>query len=175
MEFDLQREEDKEEEDNVMEEVLNEPLVSKGVASTLALLNMRGMNLTPAESSSKNPNQKEVVLEYFDDYGNKLTSKEAYKQLSRRFHGKGPGKAKVDKMLKRMEEDKRLQAASSSDTSLGLMATFREQQKAAEVPYVVLSKGANKEETRLPVEVKQDSDKSGEPVAKKPRKIFGMK
>lgn len=46
-----------------------------------------------------------VNLEYVDDQGRQLTPKEAYKQLSYRFHGKGPGKAKTDKKLKKLAEE----------------------------------------------------------------------
>lgn len=44
-----------------------------------------------------------VNLEYRDEYGRKLTQKEAFRQLSYRFHGYGPGKKKLDKRLKAME------------------------------------------------------------------------
>lgn len=36
-----------------------------------------------------------VKLEYIDDDGHVLSAKEAFRYLSHKFHGKGPGKNKV--------------------------------------------------------------------------------
>ena len=46
-----------------------------------------------------------INLEYVDEDGRELTPKEAYKQLSYHFHGKGPGKAKTDKKLRKLAEE----------------------------------------------------------------------
>jgi len=46
---------------------------------------------------------KDVVIEYRDENGRKLTQKEAYRQLCYQFHGYGPGKNKVDKRQKQAE------------------------------------------------------------------------
>lgn len=46
-----------------------------------------------------------VKLEYIDDIGRILNSKEAFRYLSHKFHGKGPGKNKIEKRLKKMEQD----------------------------------------------------------------------
>ncbi|KAJ2557832.1 hypothetical protein EV175_001108 [Coemansia sp. RSA 1933] len=57
----------------------------------------------------------DVKLEYHDDTGRQLTTKEAYKQLSHAFHGHYSGKNKIDKlMLKRERERKRMELATSS-------------------------------------------------------------
>lgn len=40
----------------------------------------------------------EVKFVYKDAQGNEMTTKEAYKNLSHQFHGKGPGNKKIDKM-----------------------------------------------------------------------------
>lgn len=42
-----------------------------------------------------------VKLEYIDDDGRVLNSKEAFRYLSHKFHGKGPGKNKVEKRIKK--------------------------------------------------------------------------
>lgn len=42
-----------------------------------------------------------VKLEYIDDDGHILNSKEAFRYLSHKFHGKGPGKNKVEKRIKK--------------------------------------------------------------------------
>ena len=47
----------------------------------------------------------EFKLEYVDDSGRNLNQKEAFRQLSHRFHGKGSGKKKTEKRAKKMDED----------------------------------------------------------------------
>ena len=44
-------------------------------------------------------------LEYIDEAGRNLNQKEAFRQLSHRFHGKGSGKKKTEKRSKKQEED----------------------------------------------------------------------
>ena len=54
------------------------------------------------EKPSYKPN---VKLEYIDDNNQKLTPKEAFRYLSHKFHGKGPGKNKIEKRLKKLEQE----------------------------------------------------------------------
>ncbi|KAG5368424.1 U4/U6.U5 tri-snRNP-associated protein [Yarrowia sp. C11] len=72
--------------------------------------------------------EPEINLQYYDDMGQKLDSKAAYKYLSHQFHGKGPGKGSVERSLKKAEEARnqerlaheRTQASSNSNrTSAG--------------------------------------------------------
>lgn len=72
--------------------------------------------------------EPEINLQYYDDMGQKLDSKAAYKYLSHQFHGKGPGKGSVERSLKKAEEARnqerlaheRTQASSSTNkTSAG--------------------------------------------------------
>lgn len=46
-----------------------------------------------------------VKLEYIDDDGHVLNSKEAFRYLSHKFHGKGPGKNKVEKRIKKSTQE----------------------------------------------------------------------
>lgn len=114
-----------------------EPLVRNGVASTLALLKMRGITLT-ARSASKTSSAADIKLEYFDQFGNKLNSKEAYKELSRKFHGKGPGKGRLEKMKRRREETIKMESAGSSNQS-AIVANLRRQQEETGEAYMILS------------------------------------
>jgi U4/U6.U5 tri-snRNP-associated protein 1 len=43
--------------------------------------------------------------------------KEAFKHLSHQFHGKGSGKQKQEKRLKKIEDEKKRMAANSLDAS----------------------------------------------------------
>lgn len=58
-----------------------------------------------------------VELKYIDEYGRRMNEKEAFKHLSHQFHGKGSGKQKTEKMLKKIEDEKRREAQSALDGS----------------------------------------------------------
>ncbi|XP_053908440.1 U4/U6.U5 tri-snRNP-associated protein 1 [Cuculus canorus] len=81
----------------------------------------------------------DVKIEYVDETGRKLTPKEAFRQLSHRFHGKGSGKMKTERRMKKLDEEALLKRMSSSDTPLGTVALLTEKQKAQKTPYIVLS------------------------------------
>lgn len=60
----------------------------------------------PLSEFCEKPHYKpNVKLEYIDDNNMKLTPKEAFRYLSHKFHGKGPGKNKIEKRLKKMEQE----------------------------------------------------------------------
>ncbi|XP_066843533.1 U4/U6.U5 tri-snRNP-associated protein 1-like [Anser cygnoides] len=81
----------------------------------------------------------DVKIEYVDETGRKLTPKEAFRQLSHRFHGKGSGKMKTERRMKKLDEEALLKKMSSSDTPLGTVALLQEKQRAQKTPYIVLS------------------------------------
>ncbi|KAK3387232.1 SART-1 protein [Podospora didyma] len=58
-----------------------------------------------------------VELRYTDADGRSLDAKEAFKELSHQFHGKGSGKGKTDKRLKKLAEEKKRMAQSMLDAS----------------------------------------------------------
>jgi U4/U6.U5 tri-snRNP-associated protein 1 len=58
-----------------------------------------------------------VELKYIDEFGRSMNAKEAFKHLSHQFHGKGSGKQKHEKLLKKIEEEKKREAMSSLDNS----------------------------------------------------------
>ncbi|KAG5298276.1 U4/U6.U5 tri-snRNP-associated protein snu66 [Histoplasma ohiense] len=59
----------------------------------------------------------DVQLKYVDDFGRLMDQKEAFKHLSHQFHGKGSGKMKTEKHLKKIEEEKKREAMSTLDSS----------------------------------------------------------
>ena len=61
----------------------------------------------------------DVQLTYVDDFGRHMSQKEAFKHLSHQFHGKGSGKQKTEKLLKKIDEEKKREAASVLDSSSG--------------------------------------------------------
>ena len=149
--------------------ILTEPLVRSGVAATLALLNMRGISLKPRvydeKFKSENNIGTDIKLEYYDDFGNKLTSKEAYKELSRRFHGKKAGKSRIEKAIMKRQLTDRIEKANASKSVI--VENLRKQQEQAGAPYVVLSSTRTQEAVPAP-----SATATAEPV--KQRKIFGL-
>lgn len=81
----------------------------------------------------------DVKLEYVDDSGRMLNRKEAFRQLSHRFHGKGSGKKKTEKRSKKQQEEQLMKQMSSTDTPLGTLNMLQEKQRSEKSPYIVLS------------------------------------
>jgi hypothetical protein len=77
-------------------------------------------------------------LEYKDDRGRDLDEKEAFQQMSHVFHGKGSGKMKTEKRLKKIEEEEQMKKMST-DSSLGFLKNIERQQTALGRAHIVLS------------------------------------
>jgi len=90
------------------------------------------------EKKSYNP---DVKIVYTDGAGRELNSKEAFRQLSHKFHGKGSGKMKTEKRQKKVAEQLTLAKMESDDTPLGSASLLREKQKEANSTYIILSGG----------------------------------
>ena len=89
-----------------------------------------------SEKSGYTPN---VKLEYVDDSGRLLNQKEAFRYLSHRFHGKGSGKMKTEKRMKKIMEEGLMKNMSSTDTPLQTLEKLKKKQAATATPYLVLS------------------------------------
>ena len=83
----------------------------------------------------------DVNIVYHDEFGRTLTPKEAWKALSHRFHGKGSGKMKTEKRLKKIAEEKKREAMISGDTPLSMNRAFQARQEKAGQAHFVLSVG----------------------------------
>ncbi|KAI9095960.1 SART-1 protein [Phlyctochytrium arcticum] len=105
----------------------------------------------------------EVKIAYHDDHGRELSTKEAFRQLSHKFHGKSSGKMKTEKRLKKLEDDLKMERMTSNDTPLGTAHAFSERTKAAGAAHLVLGVGNR---SILPPEVSLSETK---PIAKAPR------
>jgi U4/U6.U5 tri-snRNP-associated protein 1 len=88
----------------------------------------------------------DVKLEYIDEKGHNMNEKEAFRYLSHKFHGKGSGKKKTEKRLKKIEETEAMKKMSSTDTPLNTVALMAEKQKRLQQPYVVLSTQKGKQD-----------------------------
>jgi U4/U6.U5 tri-snRNP-associated protein 1 len=83
----------------------------------------------------------DVNIVYYDEFGRALTPKEAWKALSHKFHGKGSGKMKTEKRLKKIAEEKKKEAMVSGDTPLSMNRAFQIRQEKAGQAHFVLSVG----------------------------------
>jgi U4/U6.U5 tri-snRNP-associated protein 1 len=95
---------------------IQKPMVERGLAATLAMMRGAGdlhkkeelagrikdsRDFDPSSSvGGGSGDAKEVNIEYRDKQGRKLTQKEAFRQLSYRFHGIEPSRKKKEKTLK---------------------------------------------------------------------------
>ena len=94
----------------------------------------------PSTSFSEKPGYTPTVkLEYIDDSGRLLNQKEAFRYLSHKFHGKGSGKMKTEKRMKKIMESSLMKNMSSTDTPLQTLEKLKKKQKDCATPYVVLS------------------------------------
>jgi U4/U6.U5 tri-snRNP-associated protein 1 len=83
----------------------------------------------------------DVNIVYYDEFGRALTPKEAWKALSHKFHGKGSGKMKTEKRLKKIAEEKKKEAMASGDTPLSMNKAFQQRQEKIGQAHFVLSVG----------------------------------
>jgi U4/U6.U5 tri-snRNP-associated protein 1 len=135
---------------------------SKGLAATLALLKDTG-KLNENEMWDGRTNDKKKLaltgareaadlssgeweghkfdfrLDKFDEFGRKMTPKEAFRELCHRFHGIEPGKAKKEKRLKAYQEEVKAKKMAEGDTPLASMEKMKQVQKMQASPFVVLS------------------------------------
>ncbi|KAJ3217251.1 hypothetical protein HDU67_008273 [Dinochytrium kinnereticum] len=92
------------------------------------------------EERFKNYNP-DVNIKYTDQFGNNLDTKEAFRYLSHKFHGKYSGKMKTEKRLKKKEEELKLKQMMSTDTPLNTVSALSEKTRTAQTAHVVLSVG----------------------------------
>ncbi|CAN4126632.1 unnamed protein product [Withania somnifera] len=153
--------ETKEEEPSVKEEemevtpddTIREVPVGKGLSGVLKLLQERGTLKEDIEWGGRNMDKKksklvgirgedgkkEIHIERTDEYGRILTPKEAFRLLSHKFHGKGPGKMKQEKRMRQYQEELKIKQMKNSDTPSQSVERMRETQAQSGTPFIVLS------------------------------------
>ncbi|TMW93599.1 hypothetical protein EJD97_011397 [Solanum chilense] len=153
--------ETKEEEPSVKEEemevtpddTIREVPVGKGLSGVLKLLQERGTLKEDIEWGGRNMDKKksklvgirsedgkkEINIERTDEYGRILTPKEAFRLLSHKFHGKGPGKMKQEKRMRQYQEELKIKQMKNSDTPSQSVERMRETHAQTRTPYIVLS------------------------------------
>lgn len=140
--------EDSDEDIEHVDLVHDQPVTGRGLAATLALLK-GSKDLERREDfvgRAKDKREKaeaagedRIKIEYRDSLGRKLTTKEAFRQLSYDFHGYGAGKAKTEKRMKAIEL--RNKAETTSLTEVGTLKSFTKAQEATGRAHVVIDGG----------------------------------
>lgn len=153
MDLDVSDQKAEEEEEVVTDEIIKESSVGKGLAGALQLLKERGALKESVEWGGRNMDKKksklvgvrdndgpkEIQLDRLDEFGRIMTPKEAFRKLSHKFHGKGPGKMKQEKRMKQYHEELKLKQMNTGDTPLMSMEKMRDIQAKLHTPYIVLS------------------------------------
>ncbi|KAI3696759.1 hypothetical protein L6452_29290 [Arctium lappa] len=104
-----------EEEEVKPDETIHENALGKGLSGALQLLKDRGT------------------------LKDTLTPKEAFRLISHKFHGKGPGKMKQEKRMRQYHEELKVKQMKNSDTPSLSVERMREAQSKMKTPYLVLS------------------------------------
>ncbi|KAK9121813.1 hypothetical protein Syun_019430 [Stephania yunnanensis] len=140
-------------EEVVPDETIHEAPVGKGLSGALQLLKERGTLKETIEWGGRNMDKKksklvgiyendgakEIHIERTDEFGRIMTPKEAFRMISHKFHGKGPGKMKQEKRMKQYQEELKLKQMKNSDTPSLSVERMREAQARLQTPYLVLS------------------------------------
>ena len=84
----------------------------------------------------------EIRIERRDEYGRIMTPKEAFRVLSHKLHGKGPGKrAQVKRKKLHEEESRSKQLQFNTDKPSLFMGRMLELQAQSNKPYIILHIG----------------------------------
>lgn len=81
---------------------------------------------------------KEIVIERRDEFGRIMTPKEAFRRLSHKFHGKGPGLKKQEKRMRRYLQELKMKKMETADTPSFSAQRLREELARIQSPYLVL-------------------------------------
>lgn len=92
--------------------------------------------------SEKREYRPNISVAYIDEVGRAKTQKEAFRDLSHKFHGKTSGKMKQEKRAKRLDEDQAMLKMSSTDTPLNTVEMMRRKQQQTNSAFISLTGGS---------------------------------
>jgi len=137
------------EEEDEQADFLYEQSTSGGLGGALSMARGRGMLGDEVEQSGRMFDQKgaqlhayeddadvSFKLQYYDEYGRKMTQKQAFRQLSWKFHGKMPSRKRREK---RMLEVEKQMAEQTKDRAMDYMDALQHAQQSTKTAHVVLS------------------------------------
>ena len=129
---------------------LYERAASGGMGAVLDLARNRGMLADEGITAGRTFDQKgaglhqydeakepgSFNLDHYDEYGRKMTQKQAFRQMSWKFHGKGPSKRNREK---RMLEVEKQRVDLVEDKAMKYMSALQTAQRATKSAHVVLT------------------------------------
>lgn len=83
----------------------------------------------------------DVRLEYTDHFGRNLDQKDAFRQLSHKFHRKPPGKKKMERLLRKIQSEIQSDLGTAVDTPLNTLAGLQKHTQESGTAHMVLSTG----------------------------------
>ncbi|TKR89556.1 hypothetical protein L596_013639 [Steinernema carpocapsae] len=90
------------------------------------------------EKEGYNP---EVKISYTDSHGREMDQKQAFRELSWKFHGKGPGLKQKEKRMAKSAKKELMKKMNSSDTPLGTLSKQLQKQEQEQTPFIFLTGG----------------------------------
>lgn len=136
--------------DNLGDFDTSDAILDGGLASALEFVKKRG-DLNAEDKWSvgrvgkvakvplhKGVGSDDVKIDYTDNFGRVMNAKEAFRYMSWHFHGKQPGKAKMEKRLKKMELEHKLKSTNPAE-SMPTLQALRATQENSGSAYLVLS------------------------------------
>ncbi|XP_057431978.1 SART-1 family protein DOT2-like [Lotus japonicus] len=153
----------KDKEEIVPDKTIREIALGKGLARAMKLLKDQqtlreslewgGRNMDKKKSKlvgmvddETHRYKKDIGIERRDEFGRILTPKEAFRLISHRFHGKGPGIRKKEKRMNQYKKELKMKQMKSSDT----LSLYVDTMKEAKTPYIVLSRHPEPSNPRYP-------------------------
>mmetsp|Transcript_36111 Transcript_36111/g.95068 ORF Transcript_36111/g.95068 Transcript_36111/m.95068 type:complete len:178 (+) Transcript_36111:83-616(+) len=114
--------------------VRNKGLLGEEGFSSGRMFDQKGAGLH--NYTDKDDEETSFQLNYHDEYGRKMTQKQAFRQLSWKFHGKAPSKKRREK---RMLEVEKQMAEKTKDHAMDYMVALQTAQQNTKSAHVVLS------------------------------------
>lgn len=126
----------------------NEHVHSGGIAATLAMMRQTGVTRAAVKSDvtyagrtndpkpAPSSQSDRVKLIYKDKFGRVMTPKEAFRQHSYKFHGKGPGQKRREKTLRKYREEQALK--KNKGAGFDMVDRIKQHQQRTGQAYVTL-------------------------------------
>lgn len=133
-----------------LESFVQDPILGRGIGVALDLLRKRGaLNPEKSSISSRVAGQSNGIdehgssirIEHIDEFGRKMTAKEAFKQMSQVYHNKRPGMKRREKRLKEREREiraKKIAGATAGSEKVSSLMKLQKASKNAGKAYVEL-------------------------------------
>ncbi|KAL0236467.1 hypothetical protein GEMRC1_003049 [Eukaryota sp. GEM-RC1] len=121
------------------ESVSSTPPLESGVSAILARLGRNtvvkpSVEVKPVpEPNSKDAEEPDIVLDYYDDDGNLLSPRSAYKHLSHKFSNRYPGPKRREREAKKKKEENTVTKRLQEQANMDVVKNLLKQKKTSEI------------------------------------------